>query len=805
MLGGMSIAFPLSDDTRERITTPSNGATAIPVPFYFQKLTDIAVSREATMGAEDWVDLVPGSAYTLTGANVPSGGTITLVTPADGAHRYRVQGLAALDRLTSVMQGGSVKGILIDKELDRTRIIQQEQRRSIAATADAITAASNQFAAGLATLAGSVAAAAASAAQADAAADAATVAAAIQYHSIGLYDVPVAPADATAAMNAAAAASEGSDLFIPQGVEVIVEYLELPGNIHLINNGKITRKAGAIGNRFVSASWKGGVRISGTGQFDGNKDNQTDGNGAHNLGFYGCWDVHVDPGLSFVNALRNSDTGYGSGIAFDHGLDGDMGTRSSIRGVIAANNGALGISVNRSPFVDTDCNTCVLNHDGIAHSDYRGYDDQPELGSSRGSNIRWNTCSFNAGTGISAGHYVESYLPSGKPIFGPDHTNFVNGHVDGNTCERNGGYGIAYQGKGGTMIGNIVKLSGNASPDSYAADYLVNASDSICDLNISDNAAYYGLDAGGSRNCSFNGWKVFGAGGLAGHPGPGMNLGGTQDCSADDCEVHVSGSGTAFTLPGIEGDGASPFPQIGARTAVRRAKIYLGDPNARGVVVGASYQQATVEDCEVFGAFTYDNAFIFEAPVKQRNNRAYDGSWKRSISSASKLVVPDFGEVFSVTGTTNISDMRSKSQDNLHNRVSYLLVTSTGDEQYDQDDLPDIVFSGGGGSDASARLEVDNKGRPIGATMLNNGSGYTSAPSVTLVGGSGSGATLVARVGTNPDEAREVELMFEGALTVSNGGDLTMGSSLSTAVNSILRLRSKGTQWIEASRNGIHS
>jgi hypothetical protein len=73
-----------------------------------------------------------------------------------------------------------------------------------------------------------------------------------------------------------------------------------------------------------------------------------------------------------------------------------------------------------------------------------------------------------------------------------------------------------------------------------------------------------------------------------------------------------------------------------------------------------------------------------------------------------------------------------------------------------------VVFTGGGGSGATASLTVTS-GSPIlsAPTVLTAGSGYTSNPSVTFTGGGGTGAAAIGLINTSPMAA---------AVTVNNGG-----------------------------------
>ena len=58
---------------------------------------------------------------------------------------------------------------------------------------------------------------------------------------------------------------------------------------------------------------------------------------------------------------------------------------------------------------------------------------------------------------------------------------------------------------------------------------------------------------------------------------------------------------------------------------------------------------------------------------------------------------------------------------------------------------PTLVFTGGGGSGASATAVVGN-GEVTAVAMTSGGSGYTSAPTVSFTGGGGTGASASAAI-----------------------------------------------------------
>lgn len=65
---------------------------------------------------------------------------------------------------------------------------------------------------------------------------------------------------------------------------------------------------------------------------------------------------------------------------------------------------------------------------------------------------------------------------------------------------------------------------------------------------------------------------------------------------------------------------------------------------------------------------------------------------------------------------------------------------------------PTVVLAGGGGTGATATAIVDD-GEVIGVTVTNPGSGYTSVPTVSFTGGAGTGAAAAAVRSSSPEMA----------------------------------------------------
>jgi hypothetical protein len=82
--------------------------------------------------------------------------------------------------------------------------------------------------------------------------------------------------------------------------------------------------------------------------------------------------------------------------------------------------------------------------------------------------------------------------------------------------------------------------------------------------------------------------------------------------------------------------------------------------------------------------------------------------------------------------------------------VTAVTVDNTQSSGYTDSALPTVVFSGGGGSGASASVSIGWTGN-VSVSVTNGGSGYTSAPTVTIVSGSaglpGNVVSFIAQTG----------------------------------------------------------
>lgn len=125
----MSVVLPIETDDRFRVLSASPGQTVLAISFPWQDDNDIALLRRTITG--EWIQLTTPLHYSLSGAGNPGGGSATLTVPASIGDTFLALGSAVLERLTSIVREGKFSSRNIDDELDRNRIIQQEQSRDI--------------------------------------------------------------------------------------------------------------------------------------------------------------------------------------------------------------------------------------------------------------------------------------------------------------------------------------------------------------------------------------------------------------------------------------------------------------------------------------------------------------------------------------------------------------------------------------------------------------------------------------------------------------------------------------------------
>ncbi|MGI8390212.1 hypothetical protein [Brucella anthropi] len=122
----MSAVLPIEPDPRFRRYTASAGQKLFSIKFPFQQNEDIAIF----LYADGIYTEISPTLYSIVGAGEPEG-SVTFNTGRNEGDVIATVGRAILDRMSSVVRDGRFSSRLIDDELDRNRIIQQEQQRDI--------------------------------------------------------------------------------------------------------------------------------------------------------------------------------------------------------------------------------------------------------------------------------------------------------------------------------------------------------------------------------------------------------------------------------------------------------------------------------------------------------------------------------------------------------------------------------------------------------------------------------------------------------------------------------------------------
>lgn len=125
----MSQQFPIPRTTRGPIVLiASAGQTAFTFPFWVTDGRDIEVRVKIAGGLIFGAPLTFGSQYSVTNLN-QNGGATVILPPQVAGNAVRLRGKRVPTRTTSVVQGGTVRSLQLEQELDLINTTQQELRR----------------------------------------------------------------------------------------------------------------------------------------------------------------------------------------------------------------------------------------------------------------------------------------------------------------------------------------------------------------------------------------------------------------------------------------------------------------------------------------------------------------------------------------------------------------------------------------------------------------------------------------------------------------------------------------------------
>jgi hypothetical protein len=592
-------------------------------------------------------------------------------------------------------------------------------------------------------------------------------------------------------------------LFIPGGTYIVANWTP-PAALYVYGAGRansvLLRPANSATNDAVINLTQGSVTLESL-TVDGNKANNTLASQCISVTANGNYTMR---GLTIRNAKAVG--GYGSGIAMVSTNDQIALTQTIIEDCVVTGCDASGIYVDECWNILIDGCRCTANAgSGISISNF----DAPiEPNSQRNIMVVNNFCVDNTESGIQiAGTTVSNVLPL------PGSQQPYNIVVQGNDCRENGGYGIACQGTGINCNGN--QCIGNGDNDPTGAGVLFNCYLSICSNNICVSNRLFGIDAGGAyetsicdNTCAFNGHAG------ATPTGIGINIGACVNVSCDDNTVIDNGglgaaTGIQIYCPGYDIGGAdSGMPYRTAAVSISNNMITMSANTQVGIEVRQGGDALVIHGNLIRGSTSNNAIQLATDSVDCAKNVFFANIGTTVVASAATLVVPDWVETVSITGTTAITGgINSYSQNAYLQKVAWIEITNGGSGYTSN---PTVTISGGGGSGATALAYVGSTGAVTAVLLTNYGSGYTSTPSVSFSGGGGSGAAATAQVGVPNRIGRKMTLVFADAASLNSAGNVFLSGSKSFFASSsggdtLSLIGMYGTNWQETGRQSAIS
>ena len=581
-----------------------------------------------------------------------------------------------------------------------------------------------------------------------------------------------------------------TEVFFPSGT-YIVSHLDIPSDTTLSGEAGpssiIKRKDNTSFGYFIRSVSSKNIGFNNL-TIDGNKANQTVG--FYNIIFTECEELSVKQ-CNLINAKTYS------GISIQGGTNEENSSRSIIEENTFENNDDSGIYINKESYISIENNHFKSNGgDGITVINFVF---PPVSNVQNYFIINGNRCIDNT-NGIRFVGFYEGGTPS-QPFPGPLTPPQKCVIISNNICKLNSQYGIAFQGVGGNISGNYCERNGTTVSDGGILANCWNTS--VTNNTVYDNSSW-GIDAGGSRGILVNNNVVSYQGLTSGLQGTGINIGGSVNSQVSNNILDSNGAaGTpscAIYSSGYE-FGGSWFEQTAQNISITGNTITLADPSRIGIYLNNGGNNYIISDNQIISA-TADRAFVLQGGTESLDLFASNNvDWLNAsvydlIASASSVIIPDIGSDIFISGTTNINNIRTFSDNQLSGRVRFVQITNAG-SGYNPASPPLVSFSGGGGINAAGNALVSNSGKIIGVQMTNLGSGYTSPPIVAFSSGA---ATATSKIGCNNFFGRVIRLQFLGSLTVNTGGNIILSSSYSASSGKVLTLKGAFGNWYEVSR-----
>lgn len=591
----------------------------------------------------------------------------------------------------------------------------------------------------------------------------------------------------TAALSLAFANAGGRTVVLPAGTYMVGELQFLSGlTVEGDGEGRtvIKRINNAPSNTFLYAIGATGVTLRNL-TIDGNNSNQT--LAAHNLLLSGCGDMHI-LGVKSINA-KQAGGGFGAGLAIVSSVDNANNTYTEVRGGNFRTNETHGI------YASDSWNLKICGNDG--HGNGINGITIVNNGVFVGATERYitvsdNVCNFNGGSGIGIGAFsTEISNSSAESIV-----------ASGNRCRGNTKYGMTFQCYEASITGNVVTENGD---DTTNGGVLINGSRIVFTGNVVDSNAFYGVDAGGTVDLSFTGNTITSNGGQ-GNSGSGLNLGAAQRAVVSSNKFSNNGGsagGDNISIYGYDGGTLPVFDTLAQHISLIGNHITLQNSLVHGIIVARGDTRGIYAASNLVFGGVLDRAFKYQSRfIIGRDNFHYaDGisPFATTVAGATTVIGDDGQDVVDLTGAATITKLNTQSMQDFEGKVRSCFVSNVGSGYTS---APTVSLTGGGGVGATATAIIAN-GQVRAIEITNGGSGYTSAPAVGFAGGGGSGATATAQIGCPNQYGRTIRIHAASGIVIQNTGNLVLngGNWTSNGFNFLTLTGLYNGAWYETARS----
>lgn len=405
---------------------------------------------------------------------------------------------------------------------------------------------------------------------------------------------------------------------------------------------------------------------------------------------------------------------------------------------------------------------------------------------SRLSTIIGNQC-WNNYIGIVVGDYASAYVV--PAVITNQTADGMLSVISGNICHDNAEYGIVTQGYNLLVQGNLVYNNGGTNVGN--GGILANCYASAVTGNIVSNHLGFGIDAGAANFTLISD-------NLVTTSRIGINAGGAQEPRISGNSI-IAASYYGVVIYNNETDaGGNPIGVPSTNCSITENVIDM-PAGGGGILLIDGPQQVQISrnnfivtpgaDLSLCLLPLTDSVTISDNLLNGLPSATYGTLYTPSsgpFGGLYSLLYPDFSDATSINSASlSIQSIRSANANNYGSYVTFLKLTAGGSGYTS---APTVTISGGGGSGATAQAYITN-GAVLGFRMQSLGSGYTSAPTVTLSGGGGSGATATATVGIPIPSGRRLRVFTSVALQWAMSGSkpsqtTPSGTSITTPANS---------------------